>query len=332
MEVFMKPLVIPEDIEKLSVITYRIYSGYEIGKGMPQYKSNKFYGEILDKVYPTFKKRGWKWEEPTIYGASPEIVNQEDTNKRIYLHPLEFNAYGSMEDQILLNDILTKGDFKTFNYMDKYISEIPYYNCSVERVEDVYRMNKDIIKDNIVERISLGASLPSIFYNEISNYNKILNTGEANFYTGSVSSDIFSNVFKECLQELQDDRIIEKDKTEFTLCRKHNEPYITVDTVKSNVPNRGIPFYRAIATIKTKDCIPVATLYFYPDGADLKGIRRLNSDGVENEVKFFVQANKKRIEKLGELINNKEEFKAKQKELVLRWKEHYLNNTLSFSR
>ena len=32
------------------------------------------------------------------------------------------------------------------------------------------------------------------------------------------------------------------------------ESRITVDTVKSNVPNRGIPFYRAIATIKTKDC------------------------------------------------------------------------------
>lgn len=328
----MKPLVIPENVEKLSVVSYHINSGYKENVGLSQHKSNKFYQELIDTIYPPFKEKGWKWLEPVVYGDYPQIVNQEDMHKRIYLNPLRLSMCADEDNQKILRNLLEKNNFKTFQFEQAFVSEIPYYNCTCEEVEKIYRDNKNIIKENIVERIALGASSQHIFYSEITNFNQIRSTGEENFDDFRLSNTVFSNVFSDCLQELQDERKIEKDSSMFTLCSPHKEPYITINTVSIKLPNRKLSFYRLIATVKTKDCVPVASLYFYPDGADLKGIHRLNSEGIIQEINFFVKANKNTIQKLGELVDNKEQFGVKQKEFVAKWKDHYLNNTLSFSR
>lgn len=327
----MKPLVIPEDVKRLSCVNFNLNSGYEMGKGLAHDKTEKLFAEVKEKIYPIFREFGYRWKEPELSGGCPTMVND---GREVYVHPMELNVHARKEEAEALEKKLSEEKFDTFSYMGKFVVRTPVYECSLERAKEVYELNKDVMKENVVELLEYGPTSESEVWQQIHYSNNLATTGENNFF-GYSSSDLCSKYFDKCIDEMEKDRLVERDDFKLRKCRVRKEPYITVVYVKDGERKNGHPSRsRYMANVKTRDCIPVARLCFYPDGKDLKvssWFHDKENAYVGKILKAFVKKNKKDVVELGKLVGTATRFEKKQKEFAKKWESYYLENTANLA-
>ena len=320
----MKPLVIPDTIEEIVGVRFNLNSGYEMGRGLEHSKTEALFREVKDKLFPVMKRFGYEWKEPTSASGCPTM---EKDGMEVYVHPMEITAHISKHEADALETELNLQKFNTFTYGGRFDMQTKTYHCSEEQALAVYEMNKEVMKDNVMELINRGFTGSHDIWNEIHKVNKFSNTADGSFY-GYSSDDMCSKALDVCLKEMEQDRIIECNQYSYRKCRKRKEPYYTV-MVKQEKRKNGSMQARYYATVKTKDCVPVVSLPFYPDGYDLKCsafFHKKEDNLVEKNLKQFLKLKKKEIVEMGKLMGTATRLEKKQQAFQKDWKEYYLEH------
>lgn len=318
----MQHLQIPSDVEKMENIQFRVDSGYEWGKGGDPDRIAAFNMEIKKFVFPVLEKRGWQYNPRDGISCATMTKN----GREVYIHPMELTAVCDKEEGKAIEDVLKNHAFLSFRYMGRSERSTEIYDCSIEKVQEIYQQNKDNMKENIMEILEREVVSRNSLWEEMERNFLIRSTGERNFH-GWSSDDSCSKMLDTCLKEMEEkDRILEQDSYMIRKCTRHKEPYFLTRWIHKKDGTRQLS-----AVVKTKDCIPVLILPYFKEKRELALSTEKKVKDRMNMTKTFIKEHKKEIEGLADGKSGPLLIK-KKKELTEKWNLYRDGKTIECGR
>ena len=190
--------------EKYINTYFRIYAGYEWGKGWLDTSDRyAFYEEITN----LFEDNGFIVREPSSSGACPVAV-KPGTSESLYLHPMELEGPVLESDIPKIERLLKSGETFEFRKTDTY-GEL--YDLNDDEYLDYLESNRNEIEQDILNDIGNRFT-----YYDFFGSNKVYEKWHLNRTTahhGKSSSDVDIQFFENVLQDLVNNgMVIEKDR------------------------------------------------------------------------------------------------------------------------
>lgn len=172
----MKPLQIEDKIPRLVQADICIHSAYQWEDG---WKSKDdaaaFSAEISAKLpFGDFTK----WD---LSKTSSKLFNTEDERQYVYCHPMVLSYVGDSKGLSVLEEKMKRERFSSFSYI-KTEGRKEIYDVSLKKLEEILDKNKDVIRENIRERVTEKQGSPEYrVIDDVFEACRIVNMAERNY-------------------------------------------------------------------------------------------------------------------------------------------------------